>query len=90
MSDRKIIFTANLRLKHFGTIVANADTASLKFLHTLFDTYLNQMLANLKQTVWSKMFEILSFLTNNWIFKNQFRLSVYAILQDVFVAERIV
>ena len=40
----KSFFTANLPLELFGAAVANADTASLKFLHTLFDTYLDHML----------------------------------------------
>ena len=45
----KSIYTANLPLKLFGATVANADTASLKFLHTLFDTYKDHMLAKFEQ-----------------------------------------
>ena len=41
----KSIFTVNLPLKLYCATVANADTASLKFLHTLFNTYWNHMLA---------------------------------------------
>ena len=41
---RKSISRVNLPLKLFCATVANADTGSLKFLHTLFDTYLDHML----------------------------------------------
>ena len=42
------MFTANLPLKLFGATVANADTASLKFLHTLFNTCLDHIQAKFK------------------------------------------
>ena len=45
MSDWKTFFTANFPLKLYRATVANADTGSLKFLHTIFDTYLDNMLA---------------------------------------------
>ena len=38
-------FSENLPLKLFRATVANADTESLKSLHTLFDTYLDHTLA---------------------------------------------
>ena len=41
----KSIFAVNLPLKLFRATVANADTESLKSLHTLFDTYFDHMLA---------------------------------------------
>ena len=45
MSDRKINFAVNLPLKLFRATVVNADTESLKSLHTFFDTYFDHMLA---------------------------------------------
>ena len=41
----KSIFAINLPLKLFSATVANVNTESLKSLHTLFDTYLDYMLA---------------------------------------------
>ena len=41
----KSIFAENLPLHFFHAAIANADTESLKSLHTLFDTYLDHMLA---------------------------------------------
>ena len=43
--------TANCPLKLFRAIIANADTGSLKFLHTLFDTYLDHMLVKVEPKV---------------------------------------
>ena len=63
------IFTVNLPLKLFCATVANADTGSLKSLHTLFDTDLDHML-NLEKISWSKMYKILSFLTKNKFLKH--------------------
>ena len=45
MPDRKINFAVNLILKLFRAAVANADTGSLNSLHTLFDMYLDYILA---------------------------------------------
>ena len=45
MPDWKSISAVNLPSKLFRATVANADTGSLKFLHTLFDTYWDHMLA---------------------------------------------
>ena len=45
MPDGKAIFAVNFLLKLFRAIVANADTESLKPLHTFFDTYMDHMLA---------------------------------------------
>ena len=41
----KSIFAVNLPLKLYRATAANADTGSLKFLHTLFDSYWDHMLA---------------------------------------------
>ena len=49
------IFAENLLLQLFSATVANAVSESLKSLQTLFDTYLDHMLANLNQTVLSEM-----------------------------------
>ena len=40
----KSIFAVNLPFNLCRDTIANADTGSLKSLHTLFDTYLNHML----------------------------------------------
>ena len=40
----KSIYPVNVPLKLFRATVANTDTASLKSLHTLFDTYSDYML----------------------------------------------
>ena len=59
MTDRKINFAANLPLKLFRATVSNPDTGSLKSLHTLFDMYLDHMLASFETIVWSKLYKIL-------------------------------
>ena len=64
----KISFSVNLPLNFFSATIANAYTGSLKSLHTLFDTYLDHMLANLNQIVWSDTAKILSFLTKKLSF----------------------
>ena len=47
MSGRKLNFgRKKFAIKIFRTTVANADTESFKSLRTLFDTYLDHMLAN--------------------------------------------
>ena len=61
--DRKISFTANLPLKLFGATIANPDTASLKFLHELFDTYLDHMLAKFEP---NRMDQIVKILKTNF------------------------
>ena len=48
------------------------------------------MLVNLNKVVWSKLHEILSFLTKSRVFYNHFWQRVGAILEDVSVAEIIV
>ena len=48
------------------------------------------MLVKFEQNHWSKLHEILSFLTKNQVFKNHFWQSADAILEDVSVAETIV
>ena len=45
----KSFFAVNLPLKLFRATVANADTKSLKSLHTLFDMYLDHMLVKFEQ-----------------------------------------
>ena len=45
------------------------------------------MLVKFEQIVWSKLHEILSFFTKNWVFYNHFWQRVDAILEDVSVAE---
>ena len=45
MSDRKINFYSKFTIKLSRATVGNADTGSLKFLQTLFDTHLEHMLA---------------------------------------------
>ena len=44
----KSIFAVNLQVKLFYATVSNADTGSLKAQHTLFDTYLDHILARFK------------------------------------------
>ena len=44
----KYIFAVNFPLKLLRATVEDADTGSLKSLHTLFDTYLYHMLAKSK------------------------------------------
>ena len=41
----KLIFAVNLPLQIFRATLSNADTGSLNSLHTLFDKYLDNMLA---------------------------------------------
>ena len=45
----KSIFAVNLTLKLLRATVANTDIGSLKFLHTLLDTYLDYVLMQFKQ-----------------------------------------
>ena len=45
----KSFFTVNLPSKFFRATVENADSGSFKFLHTLFGTYLDHMLAKFEQ-----------------------------------------
>ena len=60
---------ANLQQKNgfsarvFYITIANADIGSLKFLHTLFDKYLDHMLVKFEQN--RVVQTILSFLTKN-------------------------
>ena len=49
MSDRKNHFCSKIAVKKlFRATVVNADTGSLKSLHTLFDTHLDYVLAKFK------------------------------------------
>ena len=48
MPDRKINFGSKFAIKLFRATIANADTGSLKSVHTLFDMYLDHMLAKLE------------------------------------------
>ena len=85
------IFAANLPLKLFRAAVANTDIEILKSLHTLFDTYLDHMLAKFKPSriVWNV--QNFSFLTKKKkkkeFLKTIYDKSVDAILKDVPVAE---
>ena len=83
----KSIFTVNLLLKLFRATVDNADIGSLKSLHTFLKKYLYHMLVKFEQIVWSKLHEILSFLTENGFFYHRFWQRVDAILEDVPVVE---
>ena len=83
----QIIFAVNLPLKLHAT-VANADDGSLKSLHIFLRKCLHHMLVKFDQNrIWSKLHEILSFLTKNRVFYNHFWQRVDAILEDVYVAK---
>ena len=83
-----MVRSENLPLELFRATVANADIESLKSLHTLFDSYLDHMLAKFepncivqnvqKFELFDKKIEFL---------KTIFDKSVDAILKDVSVAE---
>ena len=45
MSGRKLNFCRKFAIETFPATVANADTESLESLHTLFNIYLDHMLA---------------------------------------------
>ena len=45
VKDRRFFFSVSFSLKLYCAMVTNADTGSLKSLHTLFDPYLDHMLA---------------------------------------------
>ena len=47
-ATKKAIFAVNFPLKPFLATVANANTESLKSLHTSFDTYFDFMLTKFK------------------------------------------
>ena len=68
----KTIFAVNLPVELFPATVSNADISSPKSFHTLFDKLLDHMLVEFNKTVWSELHEILSVLTNNPGFFNQF------------------
>ena len=64
MPNQKINFAANLLLKLVRAAVANADTGSLKSIHTLFEIYIwTTCWQNLNQVIWFEMYKIASFLT---------------------------
>ena len=44
MPDLKLNFCSEFAIKTFRPTIANAETGSLKSLHTLFDTYLNHIM----------------------------------------------
>ena len=72
MPDRKIFFAVNLPLKTPRDAVANADTGSLKSLHTLFD--MGHMQANFEpnRIVLIEMYLIWRFLTKHRVFMTIF------------------
>ena len=87
----KSIFTANFTLKLFGATIANADTESLKFLHTLFDTYLDDMLEKFEPFRMVQNVQNLGGFFGKKkprLFKRPILTKRDAILQDVFIAER--
>ena len=53
-------FAVNLPSMLFSATIANANIKSQKFLHTLFDTYLDYMLVN--KIIWPESYTILNFL----------------------------
>ena len=73
---RKSIFTVNLLFKLFRATVANADTGSLKFLHALFDTYLDHMLAKFEPKRMVQNVPNLKFIDKKSIFLNHFDLAL--------------
>ena len=85
----KWIFAVNLSLKLFRATAAIADTGSLKYLYTLFDTYLNYMLAKLESNYMVQI-KTFSVLTKSQVFNETFRQNVAAILQDVHAAQTII
>ena len=68
----KSIFAVNLPFKLFCATVTNADTGSLKFPHTLFETYLDHMPAKFEPNRMVGNVESFSFLTKTRVFKNHF------------------
>ena len=68
----KSIFAVNLFLKLFRATVANANTAGLKSLPKLFDTYLDYMLAKFEPHRMVQNVQNLSFRTKNRVLLNPF------------------
>ena len=66
----KTIFAVNLPFKLFRATVANTNTESLKSLYTLFDTYLDYMLAKFEPNRIVQDIQKLNFWTKNRVFKN--------------------
>ena len=62
-------FAVNLPLWLFRAMDENVDTGSLKFLRTLFDTYLYHMPTTKFEEQWFEMYKILSSLAKNLFFK---------------------
>ena len=86
----KDIFAVNMPLKLFRATVANADMESLKFLHTLFGTYLDNMLPKFEPHRMIQNVQNFELFTKTDSFLNHFCQSAAAILQDVSAAETIV
>ena len=86
----KSIFAVNLPFKLFPATVANADIGSLKSLHTLFDKYLDHMLAKFEQNYMVQPTRNFELFDKKRVFKNHFWQIVVTILEDVSVAETIV
>ena len=84
------ILALNLPLKLFCATFANADTRSLKSLRTLFDTYLDFILAKFKPNHMVQHVQNLEHLNKNLSFLNNLCQILDAILQVVPVAEAIV
>ena len=86
----KSIFAVNLALKLYLATGSNADTGSLKSLHTLFNMYLDHMLAKFESNFMVQNVQILSLLTKTEFFKPLFLQSIDAIFQNVSGAKTIV
>ena len=85
MSDQKVNFYCKFAIKI--ATVANAGTESLKFLHTLFDTYLDHKLVKFEPIRMVQNVQKFKFLTKKRDSLNHFWQSVDPILQDVSAAE---
>ena len=83
-------FTAKIDFfdRAFYVTITDADIKSLKFLHTLFDKYLDHMLVKFEQN--RKVRAIQNFELFHKKKVNHFWQSVDAILEDISVTETIV
>ena len=91
MPDLKINFCGKFAIKIFCATVANAETGSLKSLHTLFDTYLDHILVKIEPKCMVQNLQNFELLNKNLNLKKKkhFWKRVDAILQDVSEAETI-
>ena len=68
----KAIFAVSLPRKLFCATVANVETKSLKSLHILFDTYLDNMLPKFEPNRMVRNYKIRVFFTKKLIFSKPF------------------